>query len=169
MKTTQHPSSKTPHAPRPPRDGLARRFERMSQFATRWTGSSGAFILASLIILVWLLTGPIFHFSDTWQLVMNTGTSIVTFLMVFLIQRSQNKEALAVHLKLNEVLAAMEGASNRMVDVEELSEEELDQLRTYYQELAKLAKLESDICQSHSIDEAKVRHISKTKRTTRRA
>jgi low affinity Fe/Cu permease len=134
----------------------------MSQFATRWTGSSWAFAVAVLVILAWLISGPFFHYSDTWQLIINTSTTIVTFLMVFLIQRSQNKESLAVQLKLNEIVAAIEGASNRMVDVEELSEEELDHLRLYYQELAKLAKSAVDIRHSHSIDEAKERHEKKS-------
>ena len=164
MKTAHKHSSKPP-APPPKgtgRLGIGRRFELMSQFATRWTGSSWAFAVAVLVILAWLISGPFFPYSDTWQLVINTSTTIVTFLMVFLIQRSQNKESLAVQLKLNEIVAAIEGASNRMVDVEELSEEELDHLRLYYQELAKLAKSAVDIRHSHSIDEAKERHEKKS-------
>src|SRR5438067_2326043 len=97
--------------------------ERVSTWATRWTGSSAAFAIAVAVIVVWAATGPIFKFSDTWQLVINTGTTIVTFLMVFLIQRQQNKDSLAIHLKLNEVLAALEGASNRLINVEDLTEE----------------------------------------------
>src|SRR6266513_1613930 len=96
------------------RIGLIERFARR---ATEWTGSSSAFGLAVLIIIVWAATGPIFGFSDTWQLVINTGTTVVTFLMVFLIQRSQNKDALAVHLKLNELVASLQGASNRLIAV----------------------------------------------------
>ena len=92
------------------------------------------------VIVVWAITGPIFNFSDTWQLVINTGTTIVTFLMVFLIQRAQNKDALAIHLKLNEIVAALEGASNRLIDVEDLSEPEIDALRNYYKKLIELAK-----------------------------
>ena len=103
--------------------------ERFSYQATRATGTSLAFMLAVTVIVVWAITGPLFHFSDTWQLVINTGTTIVTFLMVFLIQRAQNKDALAIHLKLNEIVAAMEGASNRLIDVEDLSEPEIDALR----------------------------------------
>ena len=102
--------------------------EKFSYQATRATGTSVAFVLAVLVIVVWGITGPIFHYSDTWQLVINTGTTIVTFLMVFLIQRAQNKDALAIHLKLNEIVAAMEGASNRLIDVEDLSEPEIDAL-----------------------------------------
>src|SRR5436309_15861809 len=86
---------------------------RLATLATTWTGSPAAFVTAVLVIVIWLITGPLFHFSDTWQLVINTGTTVVTFLMVFLIQRSQNKDALTVQLKLAELVAAMEVASNR--------------------------------------------------------
>jgi low affinity Fe/Cu permease len=135
--------------------------ERASRKVTDWSGSSWAFATASMVIIVWLITGPIFHFSDTWQLVINTGTTIVTFLMVFLIQRSQNKDSLAVQLKLNELLAAMKGASNRLVDVEDLSEEELQVLRKFYSRLATMAKRDNDLGSSHSIDDAERRHRSK--------
>jgi low affinity Fe/Cu permease len=141
-----------------PRTLLGRTLERVSQYATHWTGTSWAFMVASLVIVVWLITGPIFGFSDTWQLVINTGTTIVTFLMVFLIQRTQNKESLALHLKLNEIIASLEGTSNRLIDVEALSEDELDILHRYYHHLAEQVKRETDIRQSHSIDEAKARH-----------
>ena len=95
--------------------------ERFSKVATEWTGTSLAFAIAAAIIGVWLVTGPMFGFSDTWQLVINTGTTIVTFLMVFLIQRAQNKESQVVELKLSEIVAALKGASNRLIDVESLS------------------------------------------------
>src|SRR6266852_2214701 len=101
--------------------GVAAGFERMAWTVTRFTGSTAAFVCAVGVILIWLATGPLFGFSDTWQLVINTGTTVVTFLMVFVIQRTQNKEALATQLKLNEIVAALEGASNRLVDVEELT------------------------------------------------
>ena len=90
--------------------------EKLSQSATRWSGGSAAFAVAFGVVLLWLVTGPLFHFSDTWQLVINTGTTIVTFLMVFLIQRAQNKESRAMQLKLNELVAALQGASNRLVN-----------------------------------------------------
>ena len=90
--------------------------ERFASWATRWTGSTTAFILAAAFVVVWLVTGPLFHWSDTWQLVANTITTIITFMMVFLIQRTQNKDSLAIHLKLNEIVAATTGASNRLVD-----------------------------------------------------
>src|SRR6058998_2160884 len=97
---------------------------------TQWAGSTTGFILATLVIVVWAATGPMFHWSDTWQLVINTSTTIVTFLMVFLIQRSQNKDSLAIQLKLNELVAAQHNASNRLIDVEDLTEEELEMLRS---------------------------------------
>ncbi len=113
-----------------------------------------AFAIAVLVIVIWLVTGPVFHYSDTWQLVINTGTTVVTFLMVFLIQRSQNKDSRAIHLKLNEIVAALEGASNRLVDVENLSEEELTTLHGYFCALSEMAKRDLSVTQSHSIEEA---------------
>ncbi len=127
------------------------------------TGSSWAFALAALAIIVWLITGPLFHFSDTWQLVINTGTTVITFLMVFLIQRTQNKESLAVQLKLNEIVAAIQGASNRLIDVENLNEDELITLHKYYRSLVEMAKRDVDLLKSHSIEEAQQRHRSKTR------
>jgi low affinity Fe/Cu permease len=141
--------------------GLKRRSEHLALFVTRWTGSSWAFVLALLVIVGWLITGPFFGYSDTWQLAINTGTTIVTFLMVFLIQRTQNKEALAAQLKLNEIVAAIEGASNRLVDIEDLSEDDLEVLHKHYRHLAAMAKHESDILRSHSVDEAHARHERK--------
>ena len=138
--------------------------ERFSRKATEATGTSAAFILALLVIVVWIVTGPLFQFSDTWQLVINTGTTIVTFLMVFLIQRSQNKDALAIHLKLNEIVAALEGASNRLIDVEDLTEAEIKTLHTHYQKLVSMAKQDIKLTQSHSVEEAESRHQVKHKK-----
>ena len=118
--------------PRSRRPRSAPFLERMSTVITRWTGSTAAFALACLVILAWVVTGPLFGYSDTWQLVINTGTTIITFLMVFLIQRAQNKDSMAIQLKLNELVAAVEGASNRLIDVEDLSEEELVALHRFY-------------------------------------
>ena len=129
-------------------------FERFANWATIATGSSAAFITAMAIILIWGITGPVFNYSDTWQLIINTGTTIVTFLMVFLIQKSQNKDSKAIHLKLNELIASHQGTSNRMVNIEELSETELDQLRNFYVKLYNLAKKEDDLTCTHSIDAA---------------
>jgi low affinity Fe/Cu permease len=132
--------------------------ERFSHQITKWAGSSWAFIIALSIIIVWGVTGPIFKYSDTWQLVINTGTTIVTFLMVFLIQRSQNKDALAIHLKLNEIVAALDGASNRLIDVEDLTEKEIVILHKHYQTLSTMAKRDDKLTLSHSIEEAEERH-----------
>src|SRR5882762_11942935 len=140
------------------RSGLSQMLERLSRKATEATGTSTAFILACLVIIVWIATGPLFHFSDTWQLVINTGTTIITFLMVFLIQRTQNKDALAIHLKLNEIVAALEGASNNLIDVEDLTEEEIETLHKHYQRLVQMAKNDIKLTQSHSIEEAEARH-----------
>jgi low affinity Fe/Cu permease len=130
-------------------------FERFSTKITCWTGSSTAFGIAFTVILIWGITGPVFHYSDTWQLIINTGTTIVTFLMVFLIQKSQNKDSKAIQLKLNELIAASRYASNRMVDIEDLTELELDVLHKYYQELSDKAERDQDIHKAHSIDKAK--------------
>jgi len=142
-------------------EAKSRPLSRFAGWVSEKTGSSAAFALAAGVIVVWLATGPIFHFGDTWQLVINTATTIVTFLMVFLIQRTQNKSALAVQLKLNEIVAALDGASNRLISVEDLSEEELNVLYTHYQRLAEMSKQDSRITQSHSIDEAEARHARK--------
>ncbi|QHT66483.1 low affinity iron permease family protein [Rhodocytophaga rosea] len=136
------------------KEKLVTGFEKFSNKVTALTGSSGAFMLALFSIIIWLCTGPIFNYSDTWQLVINTGTTIVTFLMVFLIQKSQNKESMAVQLKLNELIAANKGASNRLVNVENLTEQELKTLHQHYCKMAELTKQASDLKQSHSIEEA---------------
>lgn len=136
-------------------------FEHFSNWATAATGSSAAFIIAALTVLIWAVTGPVFHYSQTWQLVINTGTTIVTFLMVFLIQKAQNKDSKAIHLKLNELLASHEGTSNRMVNIEDMSEQELDHLYEFYIELSKLAEKESDLTATHSIDAAAANHERK--------
>ena len=140
-------------------------FERFASWATRWSGSTTAFILAAASIVIWLVTGPMFHWSDTWQLVANTVTTVITFLMVFLIQQAQNKDSLAMQLKLNEVVAAIEGASNRLISVEDLSEEELRTLHKHYAKLAEMAK-EHRLTDSHSIEEAEARHEYKKERRT---
>jgi len=140
--------------------------ENLAQKAARWTGSSPAFGFAVATIVVWAALGPHFGYSDTWQLVVNTGTTVVTFLMVFLIQRSQNKDALAIQLKLNELVAAMQGASNRMISVEELSENDLQILQAHYAALSKMASRDSSLTESHSVEEATRRHQSKMQRKT---
>jgi len=139
-------------------------FEKMATAITCWTGSSPAFGIAFAIVVIWGITGPIFSYSDTWQLVINTGTTIITFLMVFLIQKSQNKDSKAIQLKLNELIAASRHASNRMVDIEDLTESELDVLRKYYQKLSDITEEEEDIHYSHSIDAAEDLQEMKSKR-----
>lgn len=130
-------------------------FEKFSNWATKFTGSSYAFIGAVAIVVIWAVSGPVFKYSETWQLVINTGTTIITFLMVFLIQKSQNKDSKAIQIKLNELIAANEKASNRMVDIEDLTEKELDQIHCYYEKLSDFAEEDEDIHASHSIDAAK--------------
>lgn len=115
---------------------LSNRLQWLATSTTAWVGSSWAFLTALIITSIWLTTGPVFGFRDTWQLVMNTISSIVTFLMVFLLQRSQNKEFMALQLKLNELIAAKRGASNRLINVEDLSEEEVYRLHEQFRHLA---------------------------------
>ena len=136
-------------------------FERFSAKVTKATGKPMAFILAVVVIITWVITGPVFHYSDSWQLVINTGTTIITFLMVFVIQQSQNKDTIALQLKLNELIAASSTASNRLIDVEDLSAAELDLLKKFYIRLSELAKKEMDIHATHSIDEAQIVHEKK--------
>ena len=131
---------------------------------TQWTGGTVAQTLAFLLVLGWLASGPIFHYSTTWQLVINTTTTVVTFLMVFMIQRAQNKESAAASLKLSEIIAALEGASNRMIDVEDFSEEELRTLGLHFRRLVELAKQDTVITRSHSVEEAASRHARKLPR-----
>lgn len=138
-------------------------FERFANNITRVTGTSAAFGIALGLIAGWAVSGPVFGFSDTWQLVINTGTTIITFLMVFLIQKTQNKDAKAIQLKLNELVAASRQASNRMVDIEDMTEEELDVLHKFYQRLATASRKDTDIHTSHSIDAANSLHELKKK------
>jgi low affinity Fe/Cu permease len=135
--------------------------ERSARVVTAWTGSSRAFAGAVLVIVVWALLGPLWAFSDTWQLVINTGTTIVTFLMVFLIQRAQNKDSQAIHLKLNEIVAALHGASNRLINIEDLTEAEVATLHRHYQRLVELARRDRTLTESHSVEEAETRSAAK--------
>jgi low affinity Fe/Cu permease len=144
------------------KNGFSEKFEIIANKVTRIAGSSIAFLIAVLLILAWGITGPLFHFSDTWQLVINTSTTIITFLMVFIIQQSQNKDAMALQLKLNELIACNEAASNRLIDVEDITQEELDVLKKFYVHLASLAKKENGLFSSHSIDEAADIHVQKS-------
>ncbi|HVG41535.1 MAG TPA: low affinity iron permease family protein [Chitinophagaceae bacterium] len=144
-----------------PKNIVSAKFQQIASSITKATGSSSAFIIAFVVIIVWAFSGPLFHFSDTWQLVINTSTTIITFLMVFIIQQSQNKDSLAMQLKLNELIACNERASNRLIVVEDLTQEELEVLKNFYVQLAALAKKESSLHTSHSVDEANDRHFQK--------
>ena len=138
-------------------------FEIFSAKVTRATGKPLAFILAVFVVIAWVVTGPIFHYSDSWQLVINTGTTIITFLMVFIIQQTQNKDTTALQLKMNELIASSGYASNRLVNIEDLTEEDLEVLKKFYIKLSSLAKKDKDIHTSHSLDEAEEKHIAKLK------
>jgi len=117
-------------------------FTIFAKTTSRATGRPSAFVAAGAIIVVWVVTGPLFHFSDTWQLVINTGTTIVTFLMVFLIQNTQNRDSEALQVKLDELIRAIDGAHNALLDLEELEDQELDRIRLNYTNLAKKARAE---------------------------
>lgn len=115
-------------------------FGRFARWTARMAGHPVSFAVALLVIAGWALTGPVFHFSDTWQLVINTGTTIVTFLMVFLIQNTQNRDSVAMQLKLDELIRAVQGAHNALLDLEELTERDLELIRARYEELARRAR-----------------------------
>lgn len=148
----------------------ARMYTRIATKVTQFTGKPITLLIAFLIILVWAISGPIFNFSDTWQLVINTGTTIITFLMVFIIQQSQNRDTTAIQLKLNELIACNEKASNRLIDIEDLTEDELMVLKKFYVKLSDLAEKDENLYSSHSLDEASDYHQEKsTKRRKPRA
>ena len=142
--------SNQPISPRPDKRF---NFSLLADKITELTGSSRAFGLSAALIIVWIISGPFFHFSDAWQLAINSTTSIVTFLMVFLIQKTQNRDSRAVHLKLNELLAAMEGASNRLINAEDLDEEALHHIYRRFQTLAETSNAEVHPTLSHSVEE----------------
>lgn len=139
-------------------------FERLSTKITKATGSPYASLTAVLLILVWALSGPLFGYSETWQLIINTTTTIITFLMVFVIQQSQNKDTMAIQMKLNELIAATKGASNHLIDIEDLTEAELETIKKFYVKLSELADKEDDIQASHSFAEAEDIHNEKKTR-----
>lgn len=136
-------------------------FNRFANVVTRISGRPVASVMAFFLIIMWAVTGPFFGFSNTWQLVINTGTTIITFLMVFIIQQSQNKDTMAVQLKLNELIASQKNASNRLIDVEDLTSDELEVLKKFYVKLSGLSARDNDLHSSHSIDEASVIHTKK--------
>jgi low affinity Fe/Cu permease len=138
-------------------------FENFASKASKAVGSSYAFVSALSIVILWAVSGPLFGFSETWQLVINTGTTIITFLMVFLIQKSQNKDSLAIQLKLNELVASSDQSSNRLVDIESMTEEEMIIVQKYYHKLSELSGRYERLQASHSIDEAHRDYNEKTK------
>ncbi len=141
-------------------------FETFATHAAKATGSTTAFALAVLVVVAWACSGPIFNYSETWQLVINTGTTIITFLMVFLIQKAQNKDSLAIQLKLNELVASHEFASNRLIDIEDMTEEEMETIKKYYGHLSKLAEKDDTLQCSHTIEEAEELHELKKNRNS---
>jgi low affinity Fe/Cu permease len=148
---------------------LSKWFNKVASQVTRLAGRPVTSIIAFMVVLIWAMSGPIFKFSDTWQLVINTGTTVITFLMVFIIQQSQNKDTMAVQLKLNELIACNKRASNRLIEIEDLTEEELEVLKKFYIKLSKLAKNEKNVFSSHSIDEANRSHEAKSQGGARKS
>ena len=136
-------------------------FGRLAEKITKYSGSTSVFVGAVALVLLWAAVGPVFHYSETWQLVINTSTTIITFLMVFLIQRAQNKDSLVLHLKLNELLAATKGASNRLINAQDFSEEEIRLIHQFYCLLADKAKADNDLGETHSVEEAEDNHHEK--------
>jgi len=138
-------------------------FEQFACKVSKATGSTAAFSCAFLVVIAWAASGPFFNFSETWQLVINTGTTIITFLMVFLIQKAQNKDSLAIQLKLNELVASSKHSSNRLVDIENLTEAEMMTVQKYYRSLSELSAKDESLQTSHSIEEAEENHEDKSK------
>lgn len=133
---------------------FSRWFDKFSNHVTRITGSPYTFLTALCIVIIWALCGPLFNYSDTWQLVINTSTTIITFLMVFVIQQSQNKDSVALHLKLNELISATNKASDFLIAVEELTPEELSVIQKYYEKMAAISKQKAHIKETHSEEDA---------------
>ncbi len=136
-------------------EGKASLYERFSAKACSLAGSKGVFLGSMCLVIIWAAAGPVFHYSESWQMAINCTTTIITFLVVFLIQKAQNKSSLATHLKLNELVAAHHFSSNRLVDIENLTEEEMEAIKKYYCKLSELSKKEDDMISMHSIDEAR--------------
>jgi len=136
------------------KQSVVKRFNTFSQWVTKATGSPAAFFIALLVILVWGISGPFFHYSEVWQLVINTGTTIITFLMMFVIQQSQNKDTMALHLKLNELIAANKDTSNRLIATEDLTEKELEVIKKYYKKISNKSVIADALFETHSLDEA---------------
>jgi len=143
-------------------------FEKFASAVSKAAGSTTAFTGAFCVVVAWAICGPFFDYSETWQLVINTGTTIITFLMVFLIQKAQNKDSLAIQLKLNELVASNEHSSNRLVDIENMTEEEMIIVQKYYRSLSDLSKEDESLHVSHSIEESEDQHEIKNNRKQRK-
>jgi len=139
-------------------------FEKFASAVSKAAGSTTAFTGAFCVVVAWAICGPFFDYSETWQLVINTGTTIITFLMVFLIQKAQNKDSLAIQLKLNELVASNDHSSNRLVDIENMTEEEMIIVQKYYRSLSDLSKKDESLHVSHSIEESEDQHEIKNNR-----
>ena len=135
-------------------NSLKKIFTKFSIWVTKATGTPTAFLIALLVVFLWAISGSIFDYSETWQLIINTGTTIITFLMIFVIQQSQNRDTTAIHIKLNELIAANELTSNRLISSEDLTEEELDTIKSYYSKIAEISKKNRTLFDTHSLDEA---------------
>ena len=136
------------------KSSLKKVFSKFSIWVTKATGTPTAFLIALLVVFIWAISGSLFNYSETWQLIINTGTTIITFLMIFVIQQSQNRDTTAIHLKLNELIAANESTSNRLISSEELTEEELELIKSYYAKIAEISKNNKKLFETHSVDEA---------------
>lgn len=143
-------------------NSIIKKFDAFATAASKAMGSTTAFATAFLVVVIWAITGPFFDYSETWQLIINTGTTIVTFLMVFLIQKAQNKDSLALQIKLNELIASSKSSSNSIVDIEDITEEEMETIQKFYRHLSDLSKKENNLQTSHSINEANKKHKIKT-------
>lgn len=143
-------------------NSVIQKFDLLASSVSKAVGSTTAFAIAFFIVVFWAISGPFFHYSETWQLIINTGTTIITFLMVFLIQKAQNKDSLAIQLKLNELIASSKYSSNRLVDIEDITEEEMNTIHKYYEHLSVLSKNDNNLTVSHSIDEAENNHAKKS-------
>lgn len=141
--------------------GVHNKFEKISSAITKWTGSPIVVLAAFLLILIWGITGPFFDFSEEWQLIINSSTTIITFLMVFIIQHSQNKDTLAIQIKLNELLATQKKANNSLINIEDLTEEDLEKIKKHYARLADMAKDEEPIDESYSVEDTLEAHEEK--------
>ncbi len=148
--------------------GLTRYFEKFANVITRAVGRPIASVISMALVILWAASGPLFGYSETWQLLINTSTTIITFLMVFIIQLAANKDTIAVQLKLNELIAANKKASNRLIDIEDLTADELELLKKFYVQLSELAEKEKDLFSSHSIDDANKVHSTKRKSASAR-